>query len=208
MTRHRALPIFPAILPAVLLGVAMLAAGALPASAHLTAEAHQHGSFAAGFTHPFSGLDHVLAMLAVGLWAALKGGRALWVWPCAFVAVMAFGGVLGMAQMPLPMVEPGIAASVVALGLLAALAVDIPVAAGAAVIAVFALFHGHAHGTEAAGGVTGAQYLAGFALATAALHLAGIAAAMGLARRDMRVAVRGAGGAFAVAGLGLLAGVI
>ncbi len=204
MIRNRAL----STLPASLLGVALLVAGALPASAHLTAAAHQHGSFAAGMAHPLSGLDHILAMVAVGLWATLRGGRALWVWPCAFVAVMALGGLLGMAQLPLPLVEPGIAASVVALGLLAALAVNLPVAAGAAIVAVFALFHGHAHGTEAAGGLAGFGYLAGFALATAGLHLAGIAVATGLARSNLRVAVRGAGGVFAVAGLGLLAGAI
>ena len=89
-------------------------------------------------------------MIAVGLWAALKGGRALWVWPAAFVGVMLIGGALGMAHVAVPFVEPGILASVVALGLLVALAVDLPVAAGAAIVAVFALLHGHAHGTEVA----------------------------------------------------------
>ena len=85
-------------------------------------------------------------MIAVGLWAALKGGRALWVWPCAFVGVMLIGGALGMTHVPVPFVEPGILASVVALGLLVALAVDLPVWLGAVVVAVFALLHGHAHG--------------------------------------------------------------
>ena len=97
-----------------------------------------------------SGLDHITVMVAVGLWAALKGGRALWVWPASFVGVMLIGAALGMAHVPLPFVEPGILASVVALGLLVALAVDLPVAAGAAIVGVFALLHGHAHGTEVA----------------------------------------------------------
>ena len=90
-------------------------------------------------------------MLLVGLWAGLKGGRALWVWPAIFVGVMFIGGVLGMEGVPLPFVEPVILASVVAFGLLVALAVDLPVPVGAAILAVFALFHGHAHGTEVAG---------------------------------------------------------
>src|SRR5471030_745529 len=106
-------------------------------------------SFSAGVAHPLSGLDHMAVMVAVGLWAALKGGRALWIWPEAFVGVMLIGGALGMAHVPLPFVESGILASVIALGLLVALAVDLPVWLGAVVIAVFAVFHGHAHGSEA-----------------------------------------------------------
>ena len=105
---------------------AALAAGLAPgvASAHVGIGAT--ASFAAGFAHPYSGLDHVAVMVAVGLWAALKGGRALWVWPCIFVGVMLLGGTLGMAHVPVPFVEPGILASVVTLGLLVALAVDLP----------------------------------------------------------------------------------
>ena len=112
----------------------MLAAG--PAIAHVG-----HGStasFTAGLGHPFGGLDHVTVMLLVGLWAGLKGGRALWVWPSIFVGVMLIGGILGMEGVPLPFVEPVILASVVALGLLVALAVDLPVPVGAAILAVFA----------------------------------------------------------------------
>ena len=112
----------------------LLVLGASPAFAH-----RGHGStssFAAGVAHPFSGLDHMTVMVAVGLWAALKGGRALWVWPAAFVGVMLIGGMLGMAHVAVPFVEPGILASVVALGLLVALAVDLPVWAGASVLAV------------------------------------------------------------------------
>ncbi|QPC44164.1 HupE/UreJ family protein [Kaustia mangrovi] len=172
-----------------------------PASAHVGAGSTS--SFAAGLTHPLGGLDHILAMVAVGLWAALKGGRALWVWPCAFVGVMLVGGALGMAGMPLAFVEPGILASIVALGILVALAVDLPVAAGAVLIGVFALFHGHAHGMEAPAAGTALLYAAGFALATAGLH--GVGVLFGLVSRDAlwRNVIRGAGAATAAAGLAL-----
>jgi urease accessory protein len=135
---------------------------AAPAFAH-----PGHGaamSFAAGLAHPLSGLDHIAVMVSVGLWAALKGGRAL-VWPAAFVGVMLIGGALGMMHAPVPLVESGILASVVALGLLVALAVDLPLWTGAIIVAVFALLHGHAHGSEVAENVGGIEYMAGFALA-------------------------------------------
>ena len=164
----------------------MLAAG--PAIAHVG-----HGStasFAAGLGHPLGGLDHVTVMVLVGLWAGLNGGRALWVWPATFVGVMLIGGILGMENVPLPFVEPAILASVVALALLVALAVDLPVPVGAGILALFALFHGHAHGTEVAGTLNGVEYMAGFALATAALHLAGIGFALTMTHYSLRTAVR------------------
>jgi urease accessory protein len=164
-------------------------------------------SFAAGFTHPLLGLDHVTVMVAVGLWAALKGGRALWAWPLAFVGVMLVGGILGMAHVAVPFVEPGILASVVALGLLVAAAADLPVGVGAAIIGVFALFHGHAHGTEIPETAGGVEYAAGFVLATAGLHLVGIGAGLTLGAR-FRGLVRAAGAACALIGLGLAAGVV
>ena len=108
-----------------------------------------HGATAslfAGLAHPVSGPDHLTVMLAVGALAALKGGRALWLWPASFVGVMIAGALLGMAQVQLPLVEPAILASVVVLGLLVALAVNLPTWLGALVIGVSALFHGHAHG--------------------------------------------------------------
>ena len=177
----------------------MLTAG--PALAH-----PGHGStasFAAGIAHPFGGLDHIAVMVAVGLWAALKGGRALWLWPAAFVGVMLVGAALGMAHVPVPLVEPGILASVVALGLLVALTVDLPVWTGAATVAVFALLHGHAHGTEVAETVSGAEYIAGFALATATLHGVGIGFAQLMTRAHLRPLVRIAGAVCVVIGAGL-----
>ena len=176
---------------------ALLVTAAAPAFAH---PGHGAESFAAGVAHPLSGLDHIAAMIAVGLWSALKGGRALWVWPATFVGVMLFGSALGMAQVPLALVEPGILASVVVLGLMTAFGVDLPVAAGATLIAVFALLHGHAHGSEAAETIAGIEYMGGFAITTAALHGAGIGFAQIMQRASLRPLVRLAGAACVVAG--------
>jgi urease accessory protein len=170
-----------------------------------------HGSaasFAAGVAHPLSGLDHIAVMIAVGLWAALKGGRALWLWPAAFVGVMLIGGALGMAHVSVPFVEPAILASVVALGLLVALAVDLPISLGAAVIGLFAVFHGHAHGSEIAEAMNGVEYMAGFALTTAALHLAGISFTQTMTHFTLRPAVRVAGAVCMLIGAGLFAGAL
>jgi urease accessory protein len=186
--------------------VTLLMLGASPAFAHVG-----HGStasFAAGVTHPLGGLDHMAVMVAVGLWAALKGGRALWIWPAAFVGVMLLGGALGMVHVAVPFVEPGILASVVALGLMVALAVDLPVWTGAIVVAAFALLHGHAHGTEVAETMSGAEYMAGFALATATLHLTGIGFAQMMTRAQLRPLIRIAGAACVLIGAGLYAGAI
>ena len=177
----------------------------MPAEAHVGAGTTS--SFAAGFMHPLSGLDHMTVMIAVGLWAVIKGGKAIWAWPLAFVGVMLAGGALGMLQVPLPFVEPGILASVVALGLLVALAVELPVSAGVVVIGLFALLHGHAHGTEVPENAGGLEYMAGFALATALLHAAGIAAALGFGLK-FRGLVRAAGAACAAVGVGLALGMI
>jgi urease accessory protein len=189
-------------MPLFAAGLMVLAA---PAYAHVGAG--ETNSFGAGFTHPFLGLDHITVMVAVGLWAALKGGRALWVWPATFVSVMLVGGALGMAQVPVPFVEPGILASVVALGLLVALAVDLPIWTGGLIIGLFAIFHGHAHGTEVPAAVSGIQYMAGFAAATALLHALGISGALVLGKRHREI-VRVAGAACALIGLALVAGVV
>ncbi|MCA0004154.1 MULTISPECIES: HupE/UreJ family protein [unclassified Mesorhizobium] len=187
------------------LSATLLMAAAMPAYAHVGAGTTS--SVAAGFMHPLSGLDHMTVMVAIGLWAAQKGGKAVWAWPAAFVGVMLAGGALGMLHVPLPFVEPGILASVVALGLFVALAVDLPVTAGVAIIGVFALFHGHAHGTEVPENAAGLEYMAGFAVATALLHAAGIAAGLGLGRR-FRVLMQAAGAACTAIGLGLVLGAV
>lgn len=177
---------------------------ASPAFAHLNPA--EHGSFAAGFSHPLSGSDHILAMVAIGLWAAMLGGRALLLVPSAFVGMMLLGFVAGLSGVPLPFVEPMILASVVVLGLLVALALPLPAAVGAVIAGFFAFFHGHAHGAEI-GTAAFASYAAGFALATALLHGAGILIGLGLGRLGARdktlVAVRLAGGATALAGIAL-----
>jgi len=190
------------------LTLAALAIALVPTAALAHVGAGSVASFSAGLAHPYSGLDHIAVMIAVGLWAALKGGRALWLWPSIFVAVMLIGGALGMAHVPVPLVEPGILASVVALGLMVALAVDLPLWAGGAIIAVFAVFHGHAHGSEVAETLGGAEYMAGFAVATASLHVTGLAVALSFSRLHMRPLVRLAGAACVVLGVALAIGAV
>jgi urease accessory protein len=160
-------------------------------------------SFAAGLSHPLSGLDHLLAMLAVGLWAALSGGRRIWVWPLAFAGAMLMGGAIAHEGFALPHIEPAIAASVVVLGLAIALLVKLPAAAGAILIAAFGMAHGYAHGLEAPGPGFG-LYAAGFVLATVALHLTGIAAGVLIERKASAMIPRAIGALTAVAGVALL----
>lgn len=180
-----------------------LTALALPAMAHAhTGLGHTHG-FLAGAAHPVLGVDHVCAMIAVGLWAAQRGGRALWAVPSTFVLVMALGGALGMAGVSLPWVEPGIVASVLILGLLIAASVRLPVVLSAGVVALFAVFHGYAHGAEAPATMSGFAYGAGFMAVTATLHLVGIALAAVMARTGRERVVRFAGGAIAACGVAL-----
>jgi urease accessory protein len=183
---------------------AMLASG--PAFAHVGAGST--ASFAAGIAHPFSGLDHITVMIAVGLWASLKGGRSLWLWPATFVGVMLVGTALGMAHVPVPFVEPAILASVVALGLLVALAIDLPLWTGALIIGVFAVFHGHAHGSEVAENVGGLEYMAGFAVATGTLHAIGIGFGLAMNRLQARTVIRAAGALCVMVGLGLWAEIV
>ncbi|KQT47628.1 protein hupE [Aureimonas sp. Leaf454] len=191
-----------------LAAAAVLAASA-PAFAHLDPAAH--GSVMAGLSHPLFGTDHILAMVAVGLWASQIGGRAVLAVPVAFVAVMSLGFAFGLSGASLPFVEPMIAASVVVLGLLVACAVRLPAAAGAAVVGAFALFHGHAHAAEL-GSAGALSFAAGFVAATALLHLAGLGLGLalssgaGLGARAGRVLARGLGLGTAVAGLALMAG--
>lgn len=188
----------------ILIAAAALMASAAPAFAHLNPQ--EHGSFAAGFSHPLFGLDHILVMVAVGLWAAQIGGRALWVVPAAFVAMMAVGFALATAGIDLPFVEPAILASVVALGLLVAMAVRLDAAASAAVVGLFALFHGHAHGGEL-GSAGALPFAVGFMIATAALHTAGIGLGVMLGRLSGGgTLARVLGGITALAGTALIFG--
>jgi len=150
----------------------LLALVALPALAHV--QEGQAAGFLTGLAHPVSGLDHVLAMIAVGLWGAQLGAPALWLLPVTFPLVMAFGGLLGLLGIPLPGVEVGIALSALALGLAVATSWRPPLAVAALLVAAFAVFHGHAHGTELPEGQSGLTYSIGFVVATGLLHLAGI----------------------------------
>jgi len=165
----------------------------LPGAA-LAHPGHDAVGFTHGVMHPLGGLDHVLAMVAVGLYAALLGGRALWLVPATFVGAMAMGGAFGAAGVTLPYTEAGIALSVIVLGLAVALRL-----AG-----VFAIFHGHAHGAEMPQDASGTAYAAGFMVATALLHGAGIAIGVAAGRLGWRIA-QAAGGAMAAAGVVLLA---
>jgi len=153
---------------------ALAFAAAIIPTAALAHPGHDAHGLVHGFAHPFGGFDHLIAMVAVGLYAFQLGGRALWLVPATFVAVMAAAGALGIAGVPLPGVESGIAASVIVLGAIVTLRVKMPVAIAAALVGAFAVFHGHAHGTEMPLDAAGALYAAGFVTATALLHLAGI----------------------------------
>ena len=189
-------------LRSTLAAAALLAAG--PALAHTGAGA-AHG-FAAGLVHPMLGFDHLLAMVAVGLWAALVGGRAIWAWPVAFAGVMVVGAGLGLAPLGLPHVELSIGVTVVLLGLAAAFQLSLPVLVGAALCGIFALFHGYAHGAEIPAEAGALAYVLGFTLATALLHAVGLALGSAMIRID-RVWLPGlAGSAVTASGIVLLVG--
>jgi urease accessory protein len=179
--------------------VAALLAIAHPAFAH--EQAGVPGGLASGFLHPLSGLDHLIAMVAVGIWGAQLGAPAIWVLPITFPLVMAFGGVLGVLGVPLPFPEMMIALSAVALGLAVALHLRLPFAAAAVVVGIFAIFHGHAHGAELPNAANPLAYGVGFVVATGLLHLAGIGIGT-LLRWPAGVGlVRGLGAAIAALGI-------
>ncbi len=157
-----------------------------------------------GLTHPLLGADHLLAMVAVGLWAWQLGGRAKWQVPASFVALMSVAAIAGMAGFALPMVESGIAASLLVLGLLIAFSVRTGAVFGAGTVALFALFHGSAHGVEMPLDATAWQYGLGFVLATVGLHGIGLLLGKGMARQGWMV--RGAGVAIAGSGAWLMVG--
>jgi urease accessory protein len=169
-----------------------------------------HG-FVHGFMHPVTGLDHVLAMVTVGILAWQMGGRAIWLLPASFVALMAVGGALGMGGFDLPYVETGIALSVVVLGAAVALGVKAPLAFAMGLVGMFAVFHGHAHGAEMPETAGGLSYGLGFMLGTALLHLAGLSLGFAIGRlgeTSGRAWVRGAGAAISLAGVALLTGAL
>lgn len=167
----------------------------------------EHGGFVGGLLHPIGGLDHILAMVTVGILAYQIGGRALWLLPATFVAVMAGAGVIGLYGFPLQIVDLGIAASVVVLGAIVALSMKLPVAAVVALVGLFAIFHGYAHGVEVPAGTPATLYGVGFMITTGLLHALGIAlgALVGfIARHKSEFGFRLAGGAVAIAGLVIL----
>ncbi|TGE00213.1 HupE/UreJ family protein [Methylobacterium nonmethylotrophicum] len=185
-----------------------LAAALLILSSHAALAHPGHGDAAGlahGFAHPLGGADHLLAMVAVGLLAAARGGRALWAVPLAFLGMMAIGGALGAAGVVLPFVEIGIGLSVVAFGLAAAVGAGLPLAGAVALVGLFAVFHGHAHGAEMPDTASGLAYGLGFLAATALLHLAGIGAGLAAGRIGRGRAVPFAGAAVALAGVAVLA---
>jgi len=172
-----------------------LAALLWPALALAHVEHGRAAGFLAGLRHPVSGLDHVLAMVSVGIWGAQLGAPAIWLLPVTFPMVMALGGMLGLIGVPLPGVEVAIALSGLALGLAVLAEWRPPIAVAAAVVGAFAVFHGHAHGTELPAGASGIHYSIGFVVATGALHALGIAIGVihrwGWGRRALRVAGAG-----------------
>jgi urease accessory protein len=170
------------------------------AQAHPGMPGHSHG-FENGLLHPLTGLDHICAMVAVGLWAAQRGGRVLWLVPTTFISVMILGGILGMGGAQIPFVEQGIAASVLVLGIFIAAAVRLPLAASMAVVGLFALFHGYAHGAEMPATASGLNYGIGFVAATASLHLCGIGLGLAAQRFASAQFVRYLGGAIAACGI-------
>ncbi len=183
---------------AVFAWFALLAA---PSNAWAHVQAGEVGGFASGFHHPISGWDHILAMVAVGLWGAQLGPPAMWMLPVTFPMVMALGGTMGLLGIPLPGVEIGIACSAVVLGAMVLTERRPPLWIAAVIVGIFAIFHGHAHGTELPAGQSGLLYSMGFVVATGCLH--GVGIAIGLIHRWAagRVALRVAGGVVAIAGI-------
>jgi urease accessory protein len=176
------------------------------------AMAHSSGDngsgFISGLTHPIFGWDHVTAMVAVGIWGAFLGRPAIWILPVVFPLVMAFGGILGIAGVPIPAIETGIAVSSVVLGLLIVFATRAPLWVAAIVVGAFAIFHGHAHGTELPNAVSPLAYSIGFVISTGLLHLAGIAFGEVIRLPKGDLILRAGGGIIALAGIGFLTGAL
>ena len=162
------------------------------------------GGFVSGFTHPLTGLDHIVAMVAVGLWGAFLGGRAMWTLPVVFPMVMAVGGALGILGVPLPGVETGIALSGIILGLMVTFAARPPLWVAAILVGFCAIFHGHAHGEEMPSSSNAMTFAIGFVISTGLLHLAGIAFGLLVKWPWGRIAIRAGGGVIAAIGFGFL----
>jgi urease accessory protein len=172
---------------------------AAPAVAHTGGDVV--GGFLGGFFHPLFGLDHIVAMVAVGLWGAFLGAPAIWLLPIAFPLVMAVGGAIGILGIPIPSVETGVALSAVFLGAMVAFAARPPLWIAAVLVGAFAIFHGHAHGAELPAGADAIAFSTGFVVATGLLHVAGIVCGLLARWPGGRIAVRAAGGAIALAGV-------
>jgi urease accessory protein len=176
----------------------------LASSAAFAHPGHNVSGLAAGLMHPFTGMDHLLAMVAVGLWAARGGNRKVWLLPATFMTTLVLGAVIAMQWPSLPMVETGIAVSVLALGLLVSLSMQLPAMPSVAIIALFGLLHGYAHGLELPESAAPAAYALGFLAATASLHLGGIAVGIASRHRYARLS-RILGSVIAISGAFLLA---
>ena len=186
------------LIQATLRATVLLLLTAIPAIAHT---GDLNGGFLGGFAHPLFGSDHVVAMVAVGLWGAFLGPPPMFVLPIVFPLVMAVGGVLGIVGVPLPAAELAIATSAIVLGLMVASAARPPLWVAATIVGAFAIFHGYAHGAELPAGTDAAAYSIGFVTATGLLHLAGIALGLTVRWPAGRMGVRGTGAVIACAGL-------
>jgi len=182
--------------------------GLIPAIASAHVNAGETSGFLHGLDHPIGGLDHILAMVAVGLWAAQLGGQAIWSIPLTFVGVMAVGGALGISGVTLPFVEQGIIASDLILGGLVLMATRLPLAASISIVGILAIFHGYAHGAEMPKDISGLEYAAGFMLATIGLHLVGMTAGTLAQKFFNERLIRYAGGGIIVGGLYVLFGAL
>lgn len=191
--------------PAAIMALAFTVLTPVAALAH--SEGGVTGGFISGFVHPVLGWDHVVAMVAVGLWGAFLGSPAIWLLPIVFPLVMAFGAVLGILGVPVPAVEVGIAGSAVVLGLLILFKARLPLVASAVIVGAFAIFHGYAHGTELPEAANAAAYAVGFVVATGLLHIAGIAFGLLLRWPQGVYAVQAGGGVISLVGLAFLFGV-
>jgi urease accessory protein len=192
----------PEFVQLVILATTLLA----PALAHAHSETGAIGGFISGVLHPLNGPDHIAAMVAVGLWGAFLGAPAMWMLPVVFPLLMAFGGALGVLGVPLPGVEIGIALSGVILGLMIVFAARPPLWVAAVLVGFFAIFHGHAHGTELPQAANALTYAAGFVIVTGLLHLGGIAFGLLVRWPWGKVAVRSCGGVIAGTGFAFLFG--